>query len=127
MPMTAIKGRSQVKPLAPDQICAIIEACAKHGVTSLKLGDFEMQLGPQTQLGATTPVVDKPSTASQPPVAEMTAQDHEQQDAKALEQNEIDIREQQIAELLVNDPLAAEKLMMTGELQDADNESGDFE
>lgn len=113
--------------LAPDQIVGIIKACAEHGVHSIKFGNFEMQIGPKANLGATTVVVEPPSTPEKSSVAEMTAKQHAEQNAKSIEEIEISMREQQIAELLVTDPLAAERLIESGELHDVDDESGDDE
>lgn len=127
--MRGTKVGSQQKSLDPDQIARIIEASALHGVTLLKFGDLEIWFGPHVKPGTTPahPSAEVPNveTPIHTPVAEMTEKQHDDANAKAIEQNEIDLREQQIAELLITDPEEAEKLIRQGELQDADDESGD--
>lgn len=129
MPTKVTKARSQVKTLAPEEICAIIEACAKNGVATLKFGDLEIQRGPPATRSENpeAPASLAPTAHSNIPVAEMTDQQHEQQNANNLVSEELATREAQIAELLVTDPVAAEKLILEGELEDADNESGPVE
>lgn len=130
MPTKVTKDRSQAKTLAPGEICAIIEACAKNGVALLKFGNLEIQRGPTAQLSENS---EAPASLAPPaplqniPVAEMTDKQHTEQNEKALLQEEFNTREEQIAELLITDPLAAEKLIALGDLEDADNESGAVE
>lgn len=130
MPTTGTKNRSQSKTLAPEEICAIIDACAKNGVATLKFGDLEIQRGPTAQLSENPEPPGSIAPTAHPlnvPVAEMTEKQHAEQNERALLENENALREEQIAELLITDPLAAEKLIAMGELQDVDDEPGAVE
>lgn len=124
------KGLGQGKKLDLDHISDIIKACAEHGVSVIKFGDLRIWFGPQANqpaqpLSPAAPVRTAHSNIT--PVAEMTDMQHDQQTKDALENEELELRQQQIAELMVTDPLKAEELIERGELQDADDEHGDGE
>lgn len=112
------------KRLDSAEVCVIIEACAKHGVVELKFHDLELKFGKQTEQGTGLPLNPGDNVAL-PPVAVMTEKDHEKNTESVLEEEEISLRENQIAELQIDDPVAAEELIMNGELEDVDDKRGD--
>jgi hypothetical protein len=91
-------------------------------VLELKFGALEARFGvalpPQsTEHGSAPTLAEK--------VPEKTIQAQQQAEALSHEEQEIRLREDQIAELLLTDPLKAEELMENGELMptgDADGE-----
>lgn len=119
--------------LASINIALIIKACARHRVATLKFGDLEISFGPKVKTTRTGPtfleeVPPSPSEAHvEPPVTEITEQQQKNIARAALEQDELSLREQQFAELLVTDPEAAEQMLADGELDDVDDERGDDE
>jgi hypothetical protein len=93
-------------------VCAIIESSAKNGVRLLKLADLHIEFGPAPfSLGSPYPITPTPAAAVAEP-------NHERISQEGLEAEELRTREDQIAELLLTDPLAAEEMMRLGELQE---------
>lgn len=94
--------------LSGTEICKIIEACARRKVAKLEFGPLKLEFQPPVEHrpplapGPASPVLEPENV-----IREKQAQEHE----RALEAEEIRTREEQIAELQITDPLAAEELM----------------
>lgn len=101
--------------LSGEEVCKIIETCAKNKVYSLKCGPLELSFSPAKELSAPGPTI----PASNP---EKIIQEQQEEQKKAIEEEELDTREDQIADLLLTDPAKAEELMEQGELEPADEE-----
>ncbi len=92
-------------------VCLILESCGKNHVAELKLGALQVKFGSQareTTSGAVELSVDAAELAS---LQEKLAQ-------KSLESDEIRVREQQVAEMPLTDPLLYEEMLARGELID---------
>lgn len=103
------------KQLNSDEICKIIEACAKAGVSSLKCGPLELSFGKQTESHHSV----------QPAVTEITDDQHRKMTEDAITQDEIRLRKDQIEQMLIENPALAEKLVADGDLEDDDGTDGD--
>lgn len=112
-------------------ICTIIKACDEHKVSTLKFGDLEISFGPKAENQPIQGEVKSPPapvlTYYQKPEAEISEAQHKLNNEEGLRQAELELREQQIEELLITDPRRAEELLENGDLEDADDESGDDE
>lgn len=98
----------------------MIETSAKAGVSELKFGGLHVKFGrpadePVPPLGY--PFMPQPQ--AQHPVTDLTEKQHVQQTKAAIEHDEILLREEQLARLLVEDPAKYEELLRDGELADA--------
>lgn len=116
------------KVVDSQEICSIIESCAMHGVTLLKLGDLHIEFNGQAKKLAKTPVSPALPVAreNQSPDTEISDDQHKKNNDEAILQNEMQLRAEQIAELLVTDPRMAEEMLENGELEDdVDDEPGD--
>lgn len=119
-----------MKPMALDgkEIPGIIESCAKNGVELLRFGGLELKLRPMT-LKITpegTLLVPEPTNSEHlSPSPEIIVQEQQKEEVKAIEQDELALREEQIAELLITDPLRAEEMMEEGLLEKDVDERGD--
>lgn len=83
-------------------------------MAELSFGPLTVSFGKQTR--ETYYDVEKgPRTTPATAIAEPN---HIKQSADALEQDEIRLREEEIAELLITDPLRAEELIRDGELEE---------
>jgi hypothetical protein len=110
-------------PLTPAQVCAIIKACRDAQVTELQLGDLYVRFGPQAKPGdqmeapAAIPanVAQAAPTPQKKPGPE-SPEAHEEA-TKALVQEELNFREEQLALMWIEDPLAAQELILKGELE----------
>lgn len=102
------------------EICKIIESCAKKGVLELKYGPLHLKFAGKTQestaRGPKIPTESAPENIIQ-------AQNKEQEEA--LFREELKTRDEQIAELIVTDPLLAEELMAEGELEESNDGPND--
>ena len=100
-------------------ISAIIRECKQQGVASLTVGDLHLVFEPKAQ---TTSVPEVP-VETKPPEAAISEQDRSKQAKEVLEQDELEYRQRQIDEMLINDPLEAERLIEQGELVEDESES----
>lgn len=96
--------------LNPQDICRILQACAKTKVKEFKLGDFSVSFEEKPGI--------KP--VESPTLITGSAESVEQE---SIARDEVDIRERQMAEMLIEDPLMYEKLLEQGELEDAKQEN----
>lgn len=105
--------------LSAAEVCLILEASAKAGARVLKFAGLEIEMGPKPlspyllHVGDSVPVAPTPAAA----MAEST---QIEQSRVSLEMDELQMREEQIAELLLTDPLAAEEMIRAGELEEID-------
>lgn len=117
--------------LTASDVCAIIKACGESGVVSLRYESLRLSFEKSSKEPRTPdpasfwsgPVGPVPPTL---PVATLTASEHEQIQRDTLESDELDVREQQIEDLLLTEPLRAEELIIKGELEsDGTDETDD--
>lgn len=117
------------KVLSSQEVCAILDSCAKNNVTVLKFGGLQVRFGTtaeasttNTTLGSQGPIAST-STNSDTKISEPN---HDAINKDTLETEELLTREEQIQELYLTDPLEAERLMDAEELEsDADDEPSD--
>jgi hypothetical protein len=104
---------------------AIVKLCVKSGVRSLKMGELELVFDdPQVTISQDSLNVNRPREKKKP-VKAITDEEHDRQTKLQIEDEELSLREQQIAYLQLTNPLAAEEMIVNGELDDArdDDES----
>lgn len=100
--------------LSSRDICDILEACAKSKVTSLQFGGLIVSFG--TPAASTIPNEEKSNA-----VTTITEQ-HETSTRAAIEHDELVLREDQLANALVENPVLFEQMIKDGELEDVDDE-----
>jgi hypothetical protein len=109
--------------LSGTEICLIMEAGSKAGVAELKFRDLHVTFGrPAEQvvgMSVPYPFVQRPSV--QPEVADLTSEQHAKQTKDAIEMDEITLREERLAKLLIEDPAEYERQLSDGELSDDRN------
>lgn len=117
--------------LSAAEVCTILEASAKAGVTELKFRDLHVSFGKPVEERVIT--LD-PSFVPQPPAPHPSGPDlsedqHRKQARDALRRDEATLRADQLAEMLVTDPEGYERLLQQGELENAvdSSDSGDDE
>jgi hypothetical protein len=121
--------------LSAEEVCSIIEVCGKAKVTLLKLGDLQVEFGKQTE---------PPALRYQPPnlwadldqriasldtahpstPAAAMAESLEKENERALVNDEMAFKRDQLAMLTIEDPVALEEMINNGEL-DEDDDLGD--
>lgn len=118
-------------PNAAD-VCKIIGACREAGVSELKCGPLEVRFSPAESLSPSTASPAKllmgaaPNNAGEVPEETIRAQ--QRAETASLEQQELELKEQQVAEMILSNPLEAEELLMAGELElGGERENGDDE
>lgn len=103
--------------LNAEDICKILKASRESGVLSLKCGPLEVCFGPSPAAALADAHI---SGAAPTPAAEdlgqITQAQQKAEEASLLEE-EINTKDDQIAEMLITDPLRFEELMERGELE----------
>lgn len=106
------------KDLAPLDVVALLEACAQHHVLSLSWQGLHVSFSkPGDREGNSSPGVVTP-----PP---LTDEQHKENTARSLEQDEVLHFEDRMAHLIVEDPVRFEEEINGEELDDADDEPSD--
>jgi hypothetical protein len=119
-----------------EQISLILDACARNGVATLKFGNLEVWFGPKAgppeiviprdfALKGPLPPGAVTNYPAQTPSPGDEMPDHEKQEEQSLRQSELALREEQLEELQITDPLAYERVIQNEGLEDADGANGD--
>lgn len=90
------------------EIIKILRVCADTGVREFRCGDFFIKLGEEAKLVQDTPATTVGMEGDSAVI-----------EAKAIASEEVDIRERQMAEMLIENPFEYEKLLEQGELENA--------
>ncbi len=102
-------------PLSSDQVCLILEASAKAGVSTLSFAGLHVTFGTSVEHG---PWATQHQPAGIPSENILSDTQHREQTQQAIEAQEIQMRERQMAELLITDPEAYERMLRDGDLSD---------
>ena len=100
------------KRFTAKELGEIIRECKQQGVSELSFGDLRVLFGTSANKDLTQEIPAK----AQP----ITTSQHEVQNKEAIEQAELEYRDQQIAELMITNPLEAERLINSEELVEDD-------
>lgn len=110
-------------------ICTIIEACAKFGVSKLSFADLHVHLGPQSDVPKIEPHSSTNDAAMSDvvasPEAAISEEKHKKFTEEAIVYSELETREDQLDNMIIENPSEYERLMTEGELEDADDEPRD--
>ena len=119
---SSIKRRLQGK-----EICEIIRTSHTCGVRLIQIGDLKVEFGTQTEPGGVSgsPYPRANNAVFGKPSPDLSEDEHSSQTKEALEIEELRLREQQLAQMLIEDPSRAEELLMDGELEDDGDDSAD--
>ncbi len=104
--------------LSSSEVCLILKECANAGVLELKFGTLSVSFGKSPK--GQDILEPREHVVAPKPAAEMVEVNHKQQTKESLAQMECELREDQIAELLITDPLEAERLIAEGDLEEDD-------
>lgn len=100
--------------LTGPEIEGIIQACARANVRSISVGGLHLEFGETTRkVAATEPKVAELTRA---PVTTLTEEEHDEQNKETLELEELRLRQEQLDLMQIEDPLTAERLILSGEL-----------
>ena len=100
--------------LTVDEVCLILKECARTGVSELTFRNLQLSRGATAQ---------EIADAYTPPAAEMAlvTPDHEKMNEQALAQAQDDLRREQMSFLSLEDPVAYERALTDGDLEDDDS------
>lgn len=101
--------------LSVEELCAIIKTCGESGVRVIKFPGFYVSFGPTAKPSPLE--APNPAAKTDEPVKLVAAQTAVAAKAHLLE--EIQTREEQLAMMMIENPVEAEKLILAGELEDA--------
>lgn len=106
--------------LSSQEVCDIIKVCAETQALELKFDGLHIRFG--TKAKDNPPLVEPDPLTKSNSDAEISEKQHAQLTKDSLEDDELRTREDQLAELLITDPLAAEEMLRNEELEDADDD-----
>lgn len=101
--------------LTVGEVCTILEASAKAGVTELSFGDLQIKFGLPPDV-ASARMQQYPLTTS--PVLPVTDEQHQTMTKDQIEADEVRLREEFMEELRLTDPFRYEQMLVRGELDD---------
>ncbi len=119
--MNSTRPGAQKIALTPEQVCAIIKSCGESHVRVLKFAGLYVQF----ERSAVAPAVAE--IVSPPPATEMAETPNPIEEEKALLQKELAVRDDQLAYVMVENPVLAEQLLMDGDLAEDDDAEYDDE
>jgi len=97
--------------LSVQDIVVLMEKCAEHGVLQFKYGDLEFSLHNKSNVASDSPISPAPPTP----------QELEQANSETMAIDELRSKQDRIEQLIIEDPLQAEMLLATRELEDEEN------
>jgi hypothetical protein len=109
--------------LSSDEVCGIIEACGKARASELKFAGLYLRFDRSVETAGPYGLDQVDRVTSSPPEAEIS-EIQKTQAADSLVQDEILHKRERLSEMLITDPVEAERLLMQGELED-DGDSDD--
>lgn len=122
---------TETRCLSVSEVCSIIEVCGKAKVTSLKLGDLQVEFG--SQAPSPPPLMHESSpwapfipqaralaSASPSTPATEIADTLAKEAERALAQDELNVRKDQLAQIGIENPVAYEEMINNGELDEDD-------
>lgn len=119
--MRVDKKASQDSHLSADDLCRIIDTCATRGVGEFRLGEFEIKFGRKESL------LDLPHEQVSGQII-FPETDHVEEERLAVESDELRLKEEQVAMLILEDPEEFERQIASGELEDMlDDDGSGFE
>ncbi|MBL7716588.1 MAG: hypothetical protein JNL01_14080 [Bdellovibrionales bacterium] len=108
-------------PWSTTEICRILEVGAKVGVQELRFHGLHVRFGRPAESLSPGPALARPSIpSSAPPEKAISEEQHNKQTQDALEADELRLKEDRLAQLFIENPLEAERMLMNGELGDAE-------
>ena len=91
-----------------NEVCSIIEMCGKSGVREFRLGKLEIHYGPVAREVDQSPIV----------VPDGLARATESQARESLEKDEIAYKQNELDQMVIEDPARFEELLKSGDLRD---------
>lgn len=115
-----------------EEICKILAACRKAGVSAFKCGALEVTFSRSFESvepgGEAAPSPQQNSGATPTPVAQVPEeiiQAQQKAEEASHQEQEIVTREQRYAELVITDPLEAERMMEDGDAEPIGENDGE--
>lgn len=108
---TGLMACSEEKALTVEQIQAIMEQCSKFNVLKLKFGTLNIEFDRPTNPNRLDQKID--------PVPPETLKKSEED---AILRDEVALRDEQIKEMHITDPLRAEELLLDGKIESDDTD-----
>lgn len=97
--------------LNPAGICEILRACREVGVAELKFGRLQVTFGTPSK-------TDAPPSPPTSPDTEISESQARQIEHESLESASLSVKEDQLEQMLLEDPYGYEQLLASGDLED---------
>ena len=110
--------------LSSAEVISILSICRDASVAVLKFRDLYVSFDKPTKLEPAPQVVSNIDLTHSSTVAKAIANIQTQQSKESLEQDEITLKQEQLAQLFIENPKLAEELLLTGKLDEDDSNGG---
>lgn len=114
-----LKKSVKSSQLTRADICAIIDHSAKASVRSLEVNGLRFEFG-ERALAKPSPATRTTTEPTTPTDAALSEEQHHKQNESSLEREELVIKEERLALMMIEDPYQAEQLIADGELEFAE-------
>lgn len=120
-----LKSKTKLKNSVPNtvELCSIIESGDKHNVAVMKFGDVVIRFVQKFDSNAS--VIAHESLHLPRPSTEIPGPDHETQTRDAILSDEIRVKADRLAQMILEDPAEAERIILGEDLDDADPDADD--
>lgn len=111
--------------LTIEEVCRMIEVCAKASVRRIEFGELRLEFGEFRPASLDRPTQEAPelTTPTEAALSEM----HDKQNEETLGVEEARTKEDRLALMLIEDPLQAEELITNGEIDFTEEDDDDAE
>lgn len=117
--MTNLTNSRAHNPLTVAEVTLIIDTCAKANVRRFQALGLHLELGESGPASSPRPpLVTEPNL---PTEAALSEKHHQKQNEETLRDEELQTKEERLAQMFIEDPLQAEKMMEEGDLDDGDD------
>lgn len=107
--------------LSSSEVISILSTCRDASVSVLKFRDLYVSFGKQTRLEELQQAIQSVDVTQSPTFAKAIAKIQTQQSQDSLEQDEIELKQEQLAQMFIENPKLAEELLLNGKLDEEDH------
>lgn len=107
-----------IKDLQTKDVCEIIKTCHDNQVATLQWGPLSLSFAHHSKRE------EHPASPGEQTPPPLTAEQHTEANARAIEQDEVRLKEDRLANMAVEDPVGFEESMLEEEAFDEDDDDG---
>lgn len=106
----------QKSSFTADELCLIVDTCVRRGVKSLRVGDLFLEF--QSASPVDTSQIPQVMSLGNERALDLTDKEHEELRRAHLESEEVRLKEERVAQMILEDPIGFERMLENGELEE---------